>query len=254
MKTHINRIGNRDLRLQDRYHLLRDWLNWFFKGVKILPIVIIGIAMIWSAKSLFVKFDIPINNISVFGTFSNIEKKEVKELIITTVSDSKILSSDLMKITSLLESHPWIERAFVRRKWPSGIEVKVIEEVPLARWGDRNFLNDRGEILDLNNRNLSSLPVLTGVENSERLIMNTYQEISLLLRPAGLKIIELSYNNQGIWKLTLSNGLEILIGRDQIIEKIRRFLIIWMATLKSSSTDMDGVDIRYDNGIAVRWK
>lgn len=159
-----------------------------------------------------------------------------------------------MKITSLLESHPWIERAFVRRKWPSGIEVKVIEEVPLARWGDRNFLNDRGEILDLNNRNLSSLPVLTGVENSERLIMNTYQEISLLLRPAGLKIIELSYNNQGIWKLTLSNGLEILIGRDQIIEKIRRFLIIWMATLKSSSTDMDGVDIRYDNGIAVRWK
>lgn len=254
MKTHINRIGNRDLRLQDRYHLLRDWLNWFFKGVKILPIVIIGIVMIWSAKYLFVKFDIPINNISVFGTFSNIEKKEVKELIITTVSDSKILSSDLMKITSLLESHPWIERAFVRRKWPSGIEVKVIEEVPLARWGDRNFLNDRGEILDLNNRNLSSLPVLTGVENSERLIMNTYQEISLLLRPAGLKIIELSYNNQGIWKLTLSNGLEILIGRDQIIEKIRRFLIIWMATLKSSSTDMDGVDIRYDNGIAVRWK
>lgn len=254
MKTHINRIGNRDLRLQDRYHLLRDWFNWFFKGVKILPIVIIGIAMIWSAKYLFVKFDIPINNISVFGTFSNIEKKEVKELIITTVSDSKILSSDLMKITSLLESHPWIERAFVRRKWPSGIEVKVIEEVPLARWGDRNFLNDRGEILDLNNRNLSSLPVLTGVENSERLIMNTYQEISLLLRPAGLKIIELSYNNQGIWKLTLSNGLEILIGRDQIIEKIRRFLIIWMATLKSSSTDMDGVDIRYDNGIAVRWK
>ena len=254
MKTHINRIGNRDLRLQDRYHLLRDWLNWFFKGVKILPIVIIGIAMIWSAKYLFVKFDIPIHNISVFGTFSNIEKKEVKELIITTVSDSKILSSDLMKITSLLESHPWIERAFVRRKWPSGIEVKVIEEVPLARWGDRNFLNDRGEILDLNNRNLSSLPVLTGVENSERLIMNTYQEISLLLRPAGLKIIELSYNNQGIWKLTLSNGLEILIGRDQIIEKIRRFLIIWMATLKSSSTDMDGVDIRYDNGIAVRWK
>ena len=98
------------------------------------------------------------------------------------------------------------------------------------------------------------MPLLTGVEDSERLIMNTYREIILLLRPAGLKITELSYNNQGVWKLTLSNGLEILIGRDQIIEKIRRFLIIWMATLKSSRTDMDGVDIRYDNGIAVRWK
>jgi cell division protein FtsQ len=106
-----------------------------------------------------------------------------------------------MKITSLLESHPWIERAFVRRRWPSGIEVKVIEEVPVARWGDKNFLNSKGEILDLNNRNLSSLPLLTGVEDSERLIMNTYREIVLLLRPADLKITELSYNNQGVWRL-----------------------------------------------------
>ena len=247
-------MGNRGLRLQDRYHFLHDRLDWFFKGVKILPIIIVGIAMIWCAKNLFVKFDIPINNVSVIGTFSNIEKKEVEELIITSVSDSEILSSDLMKITSLLESHPWIERASVRRKWPSGIEVKVIEEVPVARWGDGDFLNSRGEILDLNNRKLSNLPLLIGVEDSERLIMNTYREIVLLLRPADLKITELSYNNQGIWKLALSNGLEILIGRDRIVEKIRRFLIIWMATLKNNSTDMDGVDIRYDNGIAVRWK
>ncbi len=250
----MNRIGNRGLRLQDRYQFLRDRLDWFFKAVKMLPIIIVGIAMIWSAKYLFVKFNIPINNVSVIGEFSNIEKKEIEELIITTVPDSKILSSDLMKITSLLESHSWIERAFVRRKWPSGIEVKIIEEVPRARWGDRNFLNDRGEILDLNNRKLSNLPLLIGVEDSERLIMNTYHEIALLLGPADLKIIELSYNNQGIWKLVLSNGLEILIGRDQIVEKIRRFLTIWMATLKNSISDMAGVDIRYDNGIAVRWK
>jgi cell division protein FtsQ len=98
------------------------------------------------------------------------------------------------------------------------------------------------------------LPLLTGVEDSERLIMNTYHEIALLLRPADLKITELSYNNQGIWRLALSNGLEVLIGRDQIVEKIRRFLTIWMATLKNNISDMDGVDIRYDNGIAVRWK
>jgi cell division protein FtsQ len=250
----MNRIGNRGLRLQDRYQFLRDRLDWFFKGVKMLPIIIVGIAMIWSAKYLFVKFDIPIDNVSIFGEFNNIEKKEVEELIITIVSDSEILSSDLMKITSLLESHSWIERAFVRRKWPSGIEVKIIEEVPVARWGDSNFLNYRGEILDLNNRKLSNLPLLTGVEDSERLIMNTYHEIALLLRPADLKITELSYNNQGIWRLALSNGLEVLIGRDQIVEKIRRFLTIWMATLKNNISDMDGVDIRYDNGIAVRWK
>jgi cell division protein FtsQ len=84
--------------------------------------------------------------------------------------------------------------------------------------------------------------------------MKTYREIVLLLQPANLKIIELRYDDRGIWRLALSNGLEILIGRDHIVEKIRRFLIIWMATLKNNSSDVDSVDIRYDNGIAVRWK
>ncbi len=250
----MNRIGNRGFRLQDQRHSLRDRLDWFFKVVKMLPIIIVVIAMVWGAKHLFVKFNVSVGNVSVFGDFINVEKKEVLELIITTVSDGEILSLDLIAITTLLESHPWIDKAFVRRKWPSGIEVDVIEEVPRARWGDNSFLNDRGEILEINNNNLSDLPLLKGVEHSERLMMNTYREINLLLQSANLKITELSYDDQGVWKLAWSNGLEVLIGRDQIIKKIRSFLMRWMATLKNSSSDMDGVDIRYDNGIAVRWK
>jgi cell division protein FtsQ len=250
----MNYIENRSNKFQTKKISLRDRFRWFFRGIKMLPIIIMIITMMWSAKYLFIKFNTPINNVSVIGVFSNIEKKEIENLIIPLVSDGEILTIDLVEIASLLETHPWIEKSFIRRKWPSGIEVRVIEEVPLARWGDKNFLNSRGEILEINNSNLGHLPLLKGVKNSERLLMKTYREIVLLLQPANLKIIELRYDDRGIWRLALSNGLEILIGRDHIVEKIRRFLIIWMATLKNNSSDVDSVDIRYDNGIAVRWK
>jgi len=254
VKSQINGKKNRGLKLQELVYSLRASLDWFFKGIKILPIIIVIFALIWGAKYLFVKFNIPVNSVSVIGKFSHIEKKEVEKLILPVVSDGAILSLDLVQITTLLETHPWIEKASVRRKWPGSIEIKVTEEKPRARWGKKHFLNSQGKILEINNNNLSYLPLLQGIENSERLLMKTYREIVLLLQPANLKITELKYDERGVWQVVLSNGLEILVGRDQIIAKIRRFLIIWMAVLENRSSDMDGVDIRYDNGIAVRWK
>ena len=254
MKPQINRKKNRGLKLQELVYSLRASLDWLFKGIKILPIIIVIFALIWGANYLFVKFNIPVNNVSVTGKFKYIEKKEVEKIILPIVSDGAILSLDLVQITTILEAHPWIEKASVRRKWPGSIEINVTEEVPSARWGKTSFLNNQGEILEINNNDLSNLPLLQGVENSERQLMNTYREIVLLLQPVNLKITELKYDERGEWQIGLSNGLEILVGRDQIIEKIRRFLIIWMAVLNNRSSEIDGVDIRYDNGIAVRWK
>ena len=254
MKPQINRKKNRGLKLQELVYSLRASLDWLLKGIKILPIIIVIFALIWGANYLFVKFNIPVNNVSVTGKFKYIEKKEVEKIILPIVSDGAILSLDLVQITTILEAHPWIEKASVRRKWPGSIEINVTEEVPSARWGKTSFLNNQGEILEINNNDLSNLPLLQGVENSERQLMNTYREIVLLLQPVNLKITELKYDERGEWQMSLSNGLEILVGRDQIIEKIRRFLIIWTAVLNNRSSDIDGIDIRYDNGIAVRWK
>ena len=53
--------------------------------------------------------------------------------------------------------------------------------------------------------------------------------------------------------MSLSNGLELVIGRDHVMEKMRRFLVVWMTTLKGKAEQIARVDIRYDNGISVEW-
>lgn len=175
--------------------------------------------------------------------------------MIPLVSDKGFLSLDLTTLAALLESHPWIERATVRRKWLGDIEIRVVEETPLARWGKDSFLNSQGEIFQIgNNSSLLDLPLLQGEEYSEHQLMETYREVALLLQPASLKIMELKRDDRGIWWLTLSNGLELLIGRDQIIAKVRRFLIVWVSELQTKSTDVASIDMRYENGVAVKWK
>ncbi len=255
MNVAINSNEIRVTKLRKHFVLLRDRLDWLFRGLAMLPLVAVFTVIIWGGRHLFINFDAPVKSVSVTGKFSNIKKKEIEESVIPLVSDKGFLSLDLTTLAALLESHPWIERATVRRKWLGDIEIRVVEETPLARWGKDSFLNSQGEIFQIgNNSSLLDLPLLQGEEYSEHQLMETYREVALLLQPASLKIMELKRDDRGIWWLTLSNGLELLIGRDQIIAKVRRFLIVWVSELQTKSTDVASIDMRYENGVAVKWK
>ncbi|MFQ3342359.1 MAG: cell division protein FtsQ [Porticoccus sp.] len=255
MNTAINRNEIRATKIQEHFFLLRNLLDWLFRRLALLPLVVVFVVIIWGGRHLFIAFDVPIKNVSVMGIFSNISKKEIEESVVPLVSDKGFLSLDLTTIAALLESRSWIESATVRRKWLGDIEIKVVEETPVARWGKDSFLNNQGEILQIeNNSNLLHLPLLQGEEYSEGLLMKTYREVALLLQPASLKIMELKRDDRGVWWLTLSNGLELLIGHDQIIAKVRRFLIVWASELQTKSTDVASIDMRYENGVAVKWK
>jgi cell division protein FtsQ len=46
----------------------------------------------------------------------------------------------------------------------------------------------------------------------------------------------------------------MVIGRDQISEKIRRFNLVWAAGLNKYVKNIAAVDLRYPNGLAVAWR
>ncbi|MDD1640772.1 MAG: cell division protein FtsQ/DivIB, partial [Methylococcaceae bacterium] len=56
------------------------------------------------------------------------------------------------------------------------------------------------------------------------------------------------------WKIKLATGLEILLGRNEQLKKLQRYLKT-LAVLKQEQVDaMAIVDLRYPNGYAVSWK
>ena len=48
--------------------------------------------------------------------------------------------------------------------------------------------------------------------------------------------------------------VDILLGRDHVVEKMRRFAAIYERELKEQSANIARIDLRYANGLAVAWR
>ena len=249
----VNRHQGGAARREEQRAPLRERLRWLTRSLSVLSLLVVLIGVLWGGEKVFHKLDVPIGVIAIKGEFSHVDQGEVQRLVEPLVKGG-ILSLDLAKIRSELELQPWIEAVAVSRQWPGGLVISVVEETPIARWGAQGFLNSRGEMLTIkDNSKLAHLPLLQGQGHTERSLMKSYREIAQLLQPANLKITGLKRDQRGAWWLSLSNGLELVIGRGQVVEKMRRFLVVWMSGLKDKAGQIARVDVRYDNGIAVQW-
>lgn len=196
----------------------------------------------------------PVNSIGVEGQFSYISQQTISETVSPMIVGG-FLQLPLPAIKAELERNPWIAQAGVSRRWPDELFISIVEEQPIARWGDRGFLNHKGEIVEVPaDPRLHSLPLLTGNQGQEKSVMQNYQQLAQLLRPSGLKISEFYSDELFSWNVVLGNGLKINIGRDQTLEKMQRFLVVYKRKLHKRLDEMAVVDLRYGNGLAVEWK
>jgi cell division protein FtsQ len=51
----------------------------------------------------------------------------------------------------------------------------------------------------------------------------------------------------------LKGDVEVAIGRDQVMEKMRRFITVYDQHLSEVWQDVTAIDVRYTNGVAVQW-
>lgn len=219
-----------------------------------LLMVTVFVAAIFGADFIYKQIDTPLSKIMVGGNFNHLEEQELAELVNIEI-DGGFLSMNLNQLRQELQSHPWIHQVSVRREWPSTLKVEVIEEVPIARWGKKGFLNRLGDQLSLpENSNLKSLPVLEADFGSSQDMIAQYLLLAELLAPTDLRLTELQRDAVGAWQIETAAGVRIVLGRDQIIEKIRRLIVVWGSGLDIQLNNIATIDLRYPNGLAVSWR
>jgi cell division protein FtsQ len=219
-----------------------------------LLMVTVFVAAIFGADFIYKQIDTPLSKIMVGGNFNHLEEQELAELVNIEI-DGGFLSMNLNQLRQELQSHPWIHQVSVRREWPSTLKVEVIEEVPIARWGKKGFLNRLGDQLSLpENSNLNSLPVLEADFGSSQDMIAQYLLLAELLAPTDLRLTELQRDAVGAWQIETASGVRIVLGRDQIIEKIRRLIVVWGSGLDVQLNNIETIDLRYPNGLAVSWR
>lgn len=228
--------------------LIRRWLTRLCGAA---VIVAIGTVIIQGMMALGAK---PVAQVLIEGDFEHVTREEVAARVYEAM-DNSFIRMDLQKIQEYLEQEPWIYQVNVTRRWPDSLVVRVTEQQPIARWGSEGFLNQRGQIIRNDNAGgLKHLPVLWGPEEFSQQVMSRYQLLSKLVRKEGLNVIGVRADNGLSWSLTLDSGVEVKLGREEIIEKVGRFLAVYRTHLKDRMTDVAGIDVRYSNGVAVNWK
>ena len=153
------------------------------------------------------------------GEVSEQNQQELQERL-DAFGEIRFLSVDLDAMQKVLEQLPWVDQARISRIWPDQLKIEVVEQQPIARWGNQQWLNSRGQVFKGVSRLPDSpMPQLLGPEGTEEQVMQQYWRLTQILRPMNYSIERLELRARGSWFVTTQSGLELLLGRDEM-EKI----------------------------------
>lgn len=219
--------------------------------------LVAGIGMALCATGLYslsVILDRPFKVVTVEAGFRRVSTMQIE----AAVQDSLLggfVTVDLELIRTTLVALPWVDEAQVQRIWPDRIHVTVTEQIAAARWGDEGLLNTRGELFVHNARHIpAELPGLRGPKGSETKVAKRYLNLRGRLAGAGFTLKSLEMDARGAWRLRLSNGPEVRLGRQAVDERIDRFIQVVGHVVQNQLEDIEYVDMRYSNGFALGWR
>lgn len=222
-----------------------NWLN------RILVLLAAGVVTIALVQAYIALQAIPVERITVTGELEHTRTAAVQDMVYPALGGG-FLWADLSAVREQLEALPWIHEATVRRVWPNALEIHVIEQLPIARWGDGAFLNHEGEVFRPASRDeWRDLPLLRGPEGSAESLMRTYQRLVDLLKPLGLGVTQLDIDVRGQVAATLGGGQRLVIGGSDFLERVQRFKQVYRSELAARMGQVESIDLRYERGVAV---
>jgi cell division protein FtsQ len=198
--------------------------------------------------------NVPISQVQVNGDFRFLDKARVEEIMLPHLGTGYFMV-DLPRMRDELARLPLVHEVTVRRAWPDRLLVFITEQVPVLRFGDDAYLNPYAEVFrpgaPLAN---VDLPVVRGPERSARLLLERFDRLTGMLEPTGLRITELALDGKHAWRLGLSNGAEVLLGRRDMDHKMKLLTQLLTDTWATERDRILRLDMRYSNGVAVAWR
>lgn len=156
---------------------------------------------------------------------------------------------DLERIRKSFEQLPWVRKVSVRRKFPWGLEVELEEHVMLARWNGSSLVNTHGEVFSGSSKD--ELPLFVGQPDSSAQVTGMYAELSGIVQPMQQEIVQITLTPRYSWQVKLRNGMVLALGREQMQQRLTRFVSAYPFSLALMTRPASYVDLRYRDGFAV---
>lgn len=194
----------------------------------------------------------PISEVKISGV--DHDRQEMQKILMPLVKKGFFVV-DVSQIKERLLQFPWVTEASVRRVWPNTIIIQVSEKKPLARWNRSGLLATSGEIFSpAKNTYPADLPQFIGPDGEQVQLLKFYNNLTSILAPLHFKISQLELTSTRSWSLILSNGMKLNIGYKDVLTRIGHFVKVYPKIVGERASEVDYIDLRYSNGMAVRWK
>ena len=204
---------------------------------------------IFVASQLLARMDLPIKEISVKGEYQHIDKEQVN-LIASEYIEGNFFSINLEQTRNAFKKLAWVREIAIRRKWPDTLEVTIEEHNSIARWGRIGLVNSHGEIF--NAATQVDLPIFIGYERFAKNITLKYLEMNKILSKELMQVGTISLSERLSWEITTDNHVRVILGKDNIIEKLNLFTDNYQNILAELKNRIEYVDLRYKDGFSVK--
>lgn len=221
--------------------------------LKLILIALLIILGLWGYQRLTNPLLFPITHVSIKGDYHDIKEQQLKELILP-YAQSGFFGMSASKLEQGLLTNPWIKEVTIRRIWPSSLEITISEKQPVAIWNHTGLLMSDGTYLIPENHQLpENLPHFTGPEHQEQQVLSAWNQMQQLFIPLNLTVQTVDLSDRRSWTIKLSNGILVVIGQNQIWDRLKSFVAIYPKVIGDNQRQAISVDLRYQNGLAVKW-
>lgn len=194
----------------------------------------------------------PIDEVKIAGVKH--EHQEMQKILLPLVNKG-FFHIDVQLIRERLLQFPWVADASVRRVWPNQVVIQVTEKKPLAHWNHSGLLTTSGEIFNpAKKTHPEGLPHFIGPEGEHMQMLDHYTNIIDALAPLNFKITKLELTQDHSLSVTLNNGIKLNAGYKDILTRISHFVKVYPKIVGDRADEVEYIDLRYSNGMAVRWK
>jgi len=186
-------------------------LKRFVFGLKLMAV---GTALVFVSLLFVFSYDFltqcdyfKAEELMVNGAHRLTQNQVLQQANITT--GVNIFSVNLSKVRKRLLAHSWIEDAEVRRELPSGINIRVKEQKPLAvlDLGRKFIINTHGEIFkEMDKADHCNLPMISGLEFSD---INVKGESRSIPFDSVMKILGLGQKPESVLPYSLIKKINV---------------------------------------------
>lgn len=227
-------------------------LEWpFWSGLAFFVAVVVSAVYLTISASEWLKDknQLPIEMLVLEGDLKQVDEQAVLKALEPQMQSS-FVGLDVNAAQASIENLDWVYWAAIRKEWPNTIKVNLVEQQAKAKWNDDFLLNHLGEVFKADTQKLDMfLPSLNGPVNEASLVLEHYQDFSALLALHKMKAVALTITDRHSVQLRLDNGIELKLGRENWIARIKRFLEFYPRL--ATQHQIEYVDLRYDTGFAV---